>query len=49
MWNTFTRHLGRFFSTADHYLSDNQWILAFLLLLVVGLFFMRGFGSRKNY
>lgn len=30
-------------------LSREQWIAVSVVMLVMGLFFMRGFGSRTNY
>jgi|GEM_PF-3016273 len=50
MWNTIcykvTQTLG---AISSMHLSREQWIAVSVVMLVLGLFFMRGFGSRTGY
>jgi len=41
----FCRDVMRFIDRMD----TQDWLLALLAVVVVGLFCMRGFGSRSNY
>jgi hypothetical protein len=43
--NQFIRDVVRFIEQMD----TQDWLLALLAVVVVGLFCMRGFGSRSNY
>lgn len=41
--------LFRKFMTSATHLNRQQWFLVLIGVVVLGMFFLKGFGSRKNY
>ena len=44
--------MGHFYREVMQFIQHmdaQQWVLALLAMVLVGLFCMRGFGSRSNY
>lgn len=41
LYNTALRHANGF--------GTNEWLIVFAITVGLGVFFLRGFGSRKNY
>ena len=48
MWD-YVFSLGRQVTRATGHLDMNQWIVVFVVALVIGALFLRGFGSRTGY
>ena len=48
MWNHVQNAVSSTFKWSGN-LSESQWFLVLVAVVIVGLFFLRGYGSRANY